>query len=477
MLIRSKPIDVPSKDPFKNDQLERKPHVENLCTLLSNLESPHVLSIDAPWGHGKTTFSQMLSARLALRGSKTVLFSAWETDFAQDPLQVFLGELNEQIIGSIEEKDTTVVAKFNKLKLTAGHVVKKLAPLAMKLATQGMLDISSNVETTLGSMGESIVNDVIEQYVNDKTAIEDFKKALEELLAETGDRLYVFVDELDRCRPNYAIELLERIKHILDVEGLIFVLSMDKQQLSHSIRAVYGNEFDSNRYLKRFIDIEYTLPVPQKDKYIDFMYNQLRFVEQLEPRAAYRSFIYDEETIKKTLKIIVAVKAYAIRDIQQLMARVKLALMVTPANQYLHPALLIFLISTKDTHPAIYENFIDDKSEPDEIIEHFHSLMQANFRFENHKCALIEGSLIAAKINPLNERKPSQYMKYKTLLTSNESDRCDKESTPRLESEQIRYIEAVIGISDRPTDNYGGLNLKNVLEAIEMTKQFNTNLD
>jgi predicted KAP-like P-loop ATPase len=78
--------------------------------------------------------------------------------------------------------------------------------------------------------------------------------------------LIIFIDELDRCRPLYAIECLERIKHIFGIKRLIFVLSIDKKNLAKSIQSQYGN-IDTNNYLRRFIDLEFDLKNPSIDKF------------------------------------------------------------------------------------------------------------------------------------------------------------------------------------------------------------------
>ncbi|MBK7493258.1 MAG: hypothetical protein IPI17_15895 [Nitrosomonas sp.] len=65
--------------------------------------------------------------------------------------------------------------------------------------------------------------------------------------------LFIFIDELDRCRPLYAIELLERIKHLFVYQGIVFVIATDTEQLKHSINAIYGSGFDSTTYLRRFL--------------------------------------------------------------------------------------------------------------------------------------------------------------------------------------------------------------------------------
>ena len=91
--------------------------------------------------------------------------------------------------------------------------------------------------------------------------------------ATKGDKPIIFIiDELDRCRPSYAVELLEQVKHFFSVSGIVFVLSIDKVQLGHAVRGVYGNDrINADEYLRRFIDIEYSIPVPDKNYFEIFL--------------------------------------------------------------------------------------------------------------------------------------------------------------------------------------------------------------
>ncbi|WP_373036981.1 KAP family P-loop NTPase fold protein [Vibrio tetraodonis] len=70
---------------------------------------------------------------------------------------------------------------------------------------------------------------------------------------------FVFIDELDRCRPSYAVEMLETIKHIFDIKGVVFVVATDTRQLQHAVRVVYGQGFDADIYLGRFFNTRYAL--------------------------------------------------------------------------------------------------------------------------------------------------------------------------------------------------------------------------
>ena len=76
------------------------------------------------------------------------------------------------------------------------------------------------------------------------------------------------IDELDRCRPSYAVELLEVAKHLFSVDRIIFVLAVNRDQLAHSVRALYGSDFDAEGYLRRFFDVDFQLPEPNRDAFI-----------------------------------------------------------------------------------------------------------------------------------------------------------------------------------------------------------------
>lgn len=88
--------------------------------------------------------------------------------------------------------------------------------------------------------------------------------------------IFILVDELDRCRPDYAIELLEGIKHLFGVKGIYFVVATNIDQLSESVKAVYGTGFDGARYLKRFFDLEYTLPEPDRFAFAKYLFNGIQ---------------------------------------------------------------------------------------------------------------------------------------------------------------------------------------------------------
>ncbi|HHQ4610130.1 TPA: KAP family P-loop NTPase fold protein [Aeromonas veronii] len=79
---------------------------------------------------------------------------------------------------------------------------------------------------------------------------------------------FILIDELDRCRPSYAVEMLETIKHIFDIKGVVFVLATDTEQLQHAIKVVYGEGFDAQSYLGRFFQRRFTLNKKSRREFI-----------------------------------------------------------------------------------------------------------------------------------------------------------------------------------------------------------------
>jgi hypothetical protein len=113
----------------------------------------------------------------------------------------------------------------------------------------------------LTELADRHAQDLIRDYRNRKRSRREFKKSMAQLIASLApddvDKvgpLIVIVDELDRCRPDYAIKVLEEIKHFFDVPGVAFVLAIHREQLSASVQSVYGINFKSDDYLRRFFD-------------------------------------------------------------------------------------------------------------------------------------------------------------------------------------------------------------------------------
>ena len=268
--IQPQEIEIPEDDPFKNDLLGRKETVEVLTHLLESIEGPCVLAVDAAWGTGKTTFLKMWSQHLRNSEFNVVEFNAWETDFSADPFVAISSELTNRLH---DDTDASLSHKINSAKKAATEVAVRAIPGVIRVATAGILDVTPLLGIELGEAIASYARERLSRYQEMQESVKEFKTALYDMAAtvassSNGRPLVMVIDELDRCRPSYAVELLEVAKHLFSVEHMVFVLAVNRSELAHSIKVVYGRDFDSEGYLRRFFDVDFLLPHPNRNDFI-----------------------------------------------------------------------------------------------------------------------------------------------------------------------------------------------------------------
>lgn len=269
---RSQEIEIPVENPFANDKLERK----HLCNILTDVvsfygQSGCVLALGGEWGSGKTTFVKMWRQHLNNREFKTLYFNAWASDYTEDPLIALIAELSEL------SADNGTINKIaaGAVRITAS-VLKSTLKGVLKKATGIDADVISDAIDESIDIGKKYLDKFEEQ----KTTLEEFKENLRKYIAENAGEnpIVFFVDELDRCNPHYAVAVLERIKHLFEIPNIVFVLAVNKKELSNAIQGYYGSsKIDSDEYLRRFIDIDFILPKPKLDAYFDFLYEEYEF--------------------------------------------------------------------------------------------------------------------------------------------------------------------------------------------------------
>jgi hypothetical protein len=254
-----------SKNPLgRNEQLN------TFLGLLNSITKDATITVDGDWGSGKTIFVKQIEylSRISPEGISTLsdtvveefkdkydvyYFNAWENDYHEDPLQSLLFSLINDT-WSLREKLGDSVIKF-----TEG-----LRRSVLKVATLGIIDADQIDKATNISDLAKDINTATER----KRAIDDI---LKNYLDMTGKRLIIIVDELDRCKPTYAVNLLEVIKHYYNDERIVFLLSTNNLQLSHTIKKVYGQSFDGSAYLNKFYDMIFNLPDLEPKAYIRYL--------------------------------------------------------------------------------------------------------------------------------------------------------------------------------------------------------------
>ena len=364
--IQPKEIEVPEDNPFKHDLLGREKPVEILTHLIGSVEGPCVLAIDAAWGTGKTTFIRMWSKYLRNENFPVIEFNAWENDFAGDPFVALSAELTD---GFREYVDESLAEKMQNV---ASEVLQWIVPGAIRGIT---------ASTPLGGLGEifaSYAEERLSKYQATKDSVKAFKKSLKEIACELmkprdgqpGRPLVVIIDELDRCRPSYAVELLEVAKHLFAVDNIIFILAVNRSQLAHSIRALYGSAFDAEGgsafdaegYLRRFFDLDFQLPDPDRKAFINALLDATQIKQYLSTRDM-------TESAHKLLAVFFDVPSLSLRRVAQAIHRLSLVFASVPSDQqsdFALMAVVALIMRTFDFDQ--YHKFVSGELSDEEMV-------------------------------------------------------------------------------------------------------------
>ena len=367
---------VPEEEPFRNDKLGRKEAAEALKDLLSNVDQPFVMAIDSSFGTGKTTFIKMFQQYLINEKFRCIYFNAWENDFVADPLAALIGTISINI-GKLNEGEITenIKSKFEATKNVGKSLLKRAIPIGAKIITRGEVDLEKEYENELASLSGAIASDLIDGFQEQKDDMEKFKEALESFTKEYKVKGYedkpviFFIDELDRCRPNFALELLERIKHIFNVPGFVFIPVYDKTQLGSMIKTVYGQDIDIDGYLQRFVDIEYKLPKPAHENYISFLFEQYGLEKYFSERAG-RTIGMDKSKLENSFAYLFKSFNLTLREQGHCFRYISVVANTTPTNFYIYPYLLAALISIKISNKVVYYRYIENIDNYEEMLEY-----------------------------------------------------------------------------------------------------------
>ena len=267
-----------------HDEFNRKPIAENIIKLLTLPIDLSPMVIDGGWGTGKTEFCQKLIQLMEQQqlNYQPVYIDAFRSDHSGEPLLALLAE----IIKTCTPEDTDEQPSEQRKNITrkvakaAGFVMKTVAKAAVghvlkqntdDLAEEfqqimnGDQDADSLAETvtdaavtiashTIDATVEALLKEQIEAEKN----LETLKACLKELAADKP--IILFIDELDRCSPDYAVDMLEVIKHVFDIENVKVVLVTNTKQLRAAINHRYGAEVDAQKYLDKFLKYSFALP-------------------------------------------------------------------------------------------------------------------------------------------------------------------------------------------------------------------------
>ncbi|MGE5565975.1 MAG: P-loop NTPase fold protein [Parcubacteria group bacterium] len=272
----------------------------------------YVVNLNAAWGHGKTFFLERLKRHIEAQGHLCTYVNGWRDDGGGEPLIAVMASI-EETLSPFLAKEASAAKLWRRAKSSGAQIMAAIAKgaakkVVSKVIGDGVHEVIEIFEgEPLAASGEdkevdrdrslnddnlsdavSNVTELLDRYLDSKlegylarvAAAESFKvnasSVLEAVRANGAHKLpyLILIDELDRCRPTYAIEMLEQVKHLFDIDGAIFLIATDGDQLSHSVSAVYGNDFDSKRYLLRFFNRHYRFERRDLYPFVTFLFKR-----------------------------------------------------------------------------------------------------------------------------------------------------------------------------------------------------------
>lgn len=258
-----------------DDLLNRKVFVKNLMQVINEWnQHKHendslVISVDASWGSGKSYILNMwknwlISKENTNKNYFVAYYNAWENDDFDDAFIPLIYKLQEM---DVYKEDNILLEN---LKQRSVSFLKSCGVAILKDGIKKTIgnETADLIFDGIDSAAEKDVESYFDQYSKFIDEKGKFRNALIDFVPDNG-KLIVFIDELDRCRPTFAVETLEIVKHYFNIQNIVFIFAIDLEQLSHSVATMYGEGMDSAGYLRRFFDVNINIPSGDTKQYVD----------------------------------------------------------------------------------------------------------------------------------------------------------------------------------------------------------------
>jgi hypothetical protein len=389
---------------FPEDKLNRQIYATFLTKLLAGEgfdqltgeRHNYVLNLNSGWGSGKTYFLRRWAKDLEAN-YPVVYIDAWKQDYSDDPLMTVVSSMIKQLREQAGEDEND--KKFKAPRKLLG-LLKAAAPSLARGLTKRYLGIDPlkiMEEDETAELGETVKDEngepvkdehgkpvdmglaaskMVEQLINEhdakSLAIANLKINVEKWVAAVIDKndhqfpAFIFIDELDRCRPSYAVEMLETIKHIFDIPGVVFIVATDTEQLQHAVKAIYGAGFDARVYLSRFFNSRFSLKTPEFEDLLTVHCQTHKLSKEYFDELGVTVWPENDD-VKLTLDNITAVLSafdLSVRSAIQITERVIATLSNLSKGAKVDIIMLTALHCIRETEEGLYDNITSLKFRP-----------------------------------------------------------------------------------------------------------------
>ena len=256
------------------------------------------------WGSGKTTLMQAVEAQLDPEHAVPVRFSAWRYEKEEHLILPLLDTIRDALLDWGDERPGHVQASRRTAR-TIGRVMHAIvAGTSVKIGVPGAIDVSFDANKALET-GQRMSDARAEARVP-RSAYHASFRALRDAFKEfagpaSNRRIVVFIDDLDRCLPGSALQVLESMKLFFDLDGFVFVVGLDRKVIEEVVDSKYHAEQNGDddkrrvlgeEYIKKIFQVPYTLaPVGagQLRKFLDSVYAEAKLPDA--QRAEFRTVV------------------------------------------------------------------------------------------------------------------------------------------------------------------------------------------
>ena len=411
--------DVDAENPWSDDVLDRKEVADRLTSIVRGQAAPFVISIDGRWGTGKTFLLKRWQRHLEHQGFEAVYYNAWQDDVSDDPLLAITGQLSEHFDKGSYAETVRGLARLVPRLLDAAAPLTPVGPIwaMFRGAFKKLRDDQSPPES-------------LRRYRERRAVADDLRQGLAtfgaEVRGKTEQPLVFIIDELDRCRPTFAIELLERVKHIFGVPNIVFVFGINRSELVKSLASVYG-EIDAGTYLRRFFDMEFVLPDASPLVFCRSLvpkYGLDVFFAHLTRRAR-KSHSRELSMVIDSIAVVLGSLGLELRDMEYCIRLLSLAAKDLREGETLNPPLFALLVAMKIENPGLYRRFMEGNARGAELINHM------NARHERGAGIMVAG---------LDESSPEWLFRRDTEVFARIEAAAYMADEPNVVRTQLRYL-------------------------------------
>lgn len=368
---------------FDDDLLGRKTYAEFLYSIIVNSEmykridesNAYVIAIDSRWGSGKTFFLDMfenyvhgyIASNKKIEGFaqnvEVIRYNAWENDFWKDAFEPLIYSIANDIVLESQQMEEEDNKTLERIKAASFAVIKGYALTKIKkIYGEEVAELAEKGTESFLQTEEK----AFKEYNELRGAVSDLKQALCDYININNYRkLLIIIDELDRCRPSFAIETLEVVKHLFDVEGIIFLFALDIEQLSSSVKSVYGQGINAYGYMGRFFDYISKMPPIETEEYV-----RIKLLKEVQWKDSL------EEKIKKVVEFVNdwwKIMDFSLRELDTILENIKIMIKYflykyTDIDAYY---MYIFFLMLKYKHLELFNDIFNYREKPEKIVEIF----------------------------------------------------------------------------------------------------------